>query len=534
MRACFQWLAVAPLLVLAGCSSVPGPTSRPDAGIPLPGEDAVLAEALAHYSQALISDSTLGESQTALAHYRKAAESDRANLPLNLKVAYDYLARKDSTNAVSVLQQTARFHPRSVEVQLLLGSAYQAMGKDGARAAVKAFRRAISVAPDRPEGYVRLASLYVMRLQPGKALKVVDEGMAVLKDPSPLLEFCATVGRIYLAGKDVAGAARLLEKVCQSGAGPEESCELLGKCHVLLGRHREAAAVFEALLKRYPGNSHYALMLGEVQEQQHETARAMESYRQALKGLPPDPLAVLRLANLEMTQEEGKGIQTLEQGVKAFPDDFRLHVFLALSYISAMRPGDAVREFERASGLLDRDPATAKMIQPLFYFWFGQACDQAGRMEEAERYISRYLEANPQSGEALNYLAYLWAEEGRNLDEALSYVTLALKQEPGNGAYLDTLGWIYFKKGDYAAAVDPITRALKLEGESATILDHLGDTWWALHEPRKAVSFWLRSLRQDPSGKGVREKLIRAGMDPAGLPDAQQDAGTRPSSHRPR
>lgn len=534
MRACFQWLAVAPLLVLAGCKTVPTPTPNPDAGIPRSREDAVLAEAMAHYSQALISDSTLGEYQSALAHYRRAAELDRANLPLNLKVALDYLARKDSTNAIEVLRQTARFHPQSVEVQLLLGSAYQAMGSGATPAAIKAFRRAIRLAPERPDGYVRLASLYVIRLRPAKALSVVDEGMAALKDPGPLLELCAAVGRIYLAGKDVAGATRMLEKVFQYGAGYEDSCELLGKCYSLLGRTRKAAEVFEALLKRCPGNSHYALMLGEVYEQQHDTARALEVYRQAMKGAPPDSLAVLRLANLEMMLEPAKGIQTLEQGVKTFPDDFRLHVFLALSYMSAMRSEDAVRQFDCVAGLLERDPAASKMIQPLFYFWFGQACERAGRLEEAERHIRKYLEANPQSGEALNYLAYMWAEQGRNLDEALSYVTQALKQEPDNGAYLDTLGWIRYKKGDYAAALAPITQALKLEGESATILDHLGDTWLALKEPRKAVSCWLRSLRQEPDNKLIRGKLIRSGMDPAGLPGAQEAVGTRSSGHSPR
>lgn len=534
MRACFQWLAVAPLLVLAGCSTVPAPTPKPDAGFSLPGEDAVLAEALANYSQALISDNTLGEFQSALAHYRRAAELDRSNLSLNLKVALDYLARKDWTNAVGVLKQTSRFHPRSVEVQLILGSAFQAMGNGSTPDAIQAFRRAIRLAPDRPDAYVRLASLYVIRLHPAKVLKVVDEGMAALKDPSPLLEFCAAVGRIYLAGKDTAGAARMLEKVFQHGAGHEDSCELLGQCYSLLGRPRDAAEVFQALLKRNPGNSRYALMLGEVYEQQQDTTRAMDVYRQALGGTPPDSLAVLRLANLEMMLEPARGLHTLEQGVKSFPDDMRLHVFLALSYMSATRAEDAVRQFEWIAGYLGRDPDAAKMIQPLFYFWFGQACERAGRVEEAERHIGRYLEANPQSGEALNYLAYMWAEQGRNLDQALSYVTLALKQEPDNGAYLDTLGWIYFKRGEYAAAVAPITRALKLEGESATILDHLGDTWFALKESRRAVSFWRRSLREDPANKAVREKLIRAGMDPAGFPSIPKNGRTGPASQGSR
>ncbi|MEI8352643.1 MAG: tetratricopeptide repeat protein, partial [bacterium] len=109
--------------------------------------------------------------------------------------------------------------------------------------------------------------------------------------------------------------------------------------------------------------------------------------------------------------------------------------------------------------------------------------------------------------------------------QALRHVTLALKQEPDNGAYLDTLGWIYFKKGDYAAAINPLARALKREGDSPTILDHLGDAWAAQKDQRKAVSFWRRSLKQDPANKAVREKLVQSGVDPGVLPFLKKTPG---------
>jgi len=523
MRACIQWLALAPLLVLAGCSTSPLPAS--DAGVPLSGADAALAEAMAHYSQGLISDNTLGESRSALSHYREAAALDRGNLSLNLKVALDYLARKDYTNAVAVLEQTARFNSRSVEIQLLLGSTYQALGNGSTREAVRAFRRALRLDPERPDAYVRLASLYVIRLEPRKALAVVDEGFAALKDPNPLLDLCAAVGRIYLAGKDTAGAVRMFEKVFTGGAGHEDTCELLGQCYVLLGRNNEALSVFQTLLTRHPGNGRYAQLLGEVYERQEDLPHAMEAYRRSLAGMHPDALVVLRLANLEMMGEPEKGLDTLEQAVTTFPDDLRIHIFLAISYMRLDRAEEAVRQFDWVAGVLNRDATAAKMIQPLFYFWFGQACDRAGRAEEAERYIGQYLALTPQSGEALNYLAYMWAEQGRNLDQALRHVTLALKQEPDNGAYLDTLGWIYFKKGDYAAAINPLARALKREGDSPTILDHLGDAWAAQKDQRKAVSFWRRSLKLDPANKAVREKLVRAGVDPGVLPFLKKTPG---------
>ena len=85
----------------------------------------------------------------------------------------------------------------------------------------------------------------------------------------------------------------------------------------------------------------------------------------------------------------------------------------------------------------------------------------------------RYLAANPESAEALNYLAYMWAERGVNLDKAGIYITKALVHEPDNGAYLDTLGWVQYKQGDYLNAVKTLKQALRKLGDDPAIVDHL-------------------------------------------------------------
>jgi len=518
MRATIQWLALAPLLVTISCRTAPQSPSSADSGVALSGTDVRFGDALAHYSQALISENTLGDYQAGILHIRAAAASDPANLPLALKVAVDDIARKDYTGAVAVLRQAARFHPASADVHLLLGTVSQAQGHSDE--AARAFRSAIQNDPDRPDGYVRLATLHVIRLNPKKALNVVDAGLSRMKDPAALLDFCQSVGRIYLAGKDVSGAIRFLEPVFAYGAGHEEACEMLGQCYLASGRHREAARVYQVLLKRKPDSSQYALLLGEAYEQGKDYVHAQESYRLAGRGVPPDAMASLRLANLEMMVNPGKGLATLEEAVKSFPDDLRIHVFLALSYMRLDRYEEAVRQFDWIAGEINRNAFVAKTVQPLFYFWYGQACDRAGHAEDSERHIEHYLAVNPNSGEALNYLAYMWAEQSRNLDRALDYVVRALKIEPDNGAYLDTQGWIYFKKGEYHRALELLSRALKKEDDSPAIMEHVGDVWYALNKRDKAVAYWLKSLRVDPLNKGLRDKLTRENVAADRLPPA--------------
>ena len=62
---------------------------------------------------------------------------------------------------------------------------------------------------------------------------------------------------------------------------------------------------------------------------------------------------------------------------------------------------------------------------------------------------------------ALNYLGYLLAVRGEQLDEAIQLVQRALKEEPDNGAYLDSLGWAYFRRGNLDEAEKYLVAAVK-------------------------------------------------------------------------
>jgi tetratricopeptide (TPR) repeat protein len=521
MRAIIQWLVVAPLLlVFWGCQSIRSLPSPVPSGSALTGADPALAEALAHYSQALISEATLGEAQSGASHFRQAAACDPSYLPLNLKVAMDDIARKDYTGAVVVLNQTETCHPDSVEVQLLSGTVFQAQGKT--REAFHAFRAAIRLAPDRPEGYVRLATLQIVSLATRDALSVIDSGLARVKDKTSLLEFCETVGRIYLAGQDARSASLFFERIRPNHPARDDVREVLGRCYIRLGRNRDAMAEYEALLKNHPDSSPVLMVLGGLCEEAGDTNRARGFFQRATTGIPQEPQAFIRLAGLSFETDDKAASTILDEAISRFPDDVRVRVVRALLSMRKERYEEATSHFERAARVIERDEAAARMVQPFFYLWYGGACERAGRLDEAERLIRKYLALNPDSAEGLNTLAFLWAETGRNLDQAMDSITRALKQEPDNGAYLDTRGWIHYQKGNYPLALETLTLALKKEGDDPTILEHIGDTWLALKRQDKALRMWWKSLRLKPGNKELRDKMIREGVSAAALPPVKE------------
>jgi tetratricopeptide (TPR) repeat protein len=101
------------------------------------------------------------------------------------------------------------------------------------------------------------------------------------------------------------------------------------------------------------------------------------------------------------------------------------------------------------------------------------AYEETGAGALAEGELRQTIRLDPGFAEAYNYLGYMFAEEGRNLDEAVELLNKAVSLEPDNGAYIDSLGWAYYKKGMYKEAFELLEKALRLEPNEPEIAEHL-------------------------------------------------------------
>lgn len=492
MRAWWKWLAVGPILVLTGCATLPVRPAPGDAPLALTAVEAGRAEALARYALALISEATLGGYQQALEHLRAASAADPGNLPLALKVAAGHLSRKEYDAAVTVLRRVIVHHPGSQEARLVLGIAYQLRQEN--RLAEREFRSVIRLAPDKPDAYIRLASLLVAEDRHSRALSVIGQGFSRVDPPGPLVDFCDNMGRLYLLGGQPQWAIHFFERVLRYAPGNAAVRELLARSQAAAGKSDAAISGLLDLARNQPGNAQIALLLGELYEDKGDMEKAAEHFTQAIQSNPEDMIAVLRLTHVRLRTQPELAVKIMEDAVQRQPDDLTARAYLGLLYSRAGRYPEAVEQYERVEAVAQAGGKGQK-LQPQFYFWYGSACERAGRAEEAERLLARCLEMEPDSPEALNYLAYMWAEKGVNLDQALKYVTRALELIPGEAAFLDTLGWIHYRKGRYAEALKYLRMAVRAMPEDPVIHTHLGDAWQALGEPRKAMRARAESLR---------------------------------------
>jgi tetratricopeptide (TPR) repeat protein len=143
-------------------------------------------------------------------------------------------------------------------------------------------------------------------------------------------------------------------------------------------------------------------------------------------------------------------------------------------------------------------------------FWLGAAYERTSRHEEAEEAFQVLLGIDEDFAPALNYLGYMWADLGRNLEDALGLVERAVAIEPDNGAYVDSLGWALFHLGRYDRSRELLERAARLIPGDAVISEHLGDLYLAVGRPAEARLHYERALSLDGENAGaVSDKLDR-------------------------
>jgi tetratricopeptide (TPR) repeat protein len=147
---------------------------------------------------------------------------------------------------------------------------------------------------------------------------------------------------------------------------------------------------------------------------------------------------------------------------------------------------------------------------PNVLFFLGVVLDRAGNKEGMISQLKKVIELKPDHVQALNYLAYTYAELDRDLPQALKWSTEALRLSPNDGYVLDTMGWILFKQGQYSEAVRYLERAFDLKPREPVIAEHLGDAYSKMQmfeRARKAYEHALSMTEDQAQVRTVQTKL---------------------------
>jgi tetratricopeptide (TPR) repeat protein len=166
----------------------------------------------------------------------------------------------------------------------------------------------------------------------------------------------------------------------------------------------------------------------------------------------------------------------LNRSLELDPNYLPAYSALASLYVNSKQEDRAIAEYRK---IIEHRPDNATA-----YVLIGILEDQRKNYDAAAENYRKALEKDPNSVIAANNLAWLYATTGMgNLDEAVRLAQGVVQKSPNMSGFVDTLGWVYYKKGLYAAAVEQLSNAVRLNDKesrtqnvapSATYHYHLG------------------------------------------------------------
>jgi len=346
---------------------------------------------------------------------------------------------------------------------------------------------------------------------------------------------------------------------------------LIAQSLVNLGKLPEA----QAELDRIPPekrNAEVQFALGRIALGTGNTERARAFFVEANEGLPNQPEVLENLVDLDsrevLAAEQAKdaarlarakerratSIELVRVAVAAKPDDPKLRQLEGVVAVVEERMPDAEKAFQMAIELDPTDRtgydrlarfynATGKMPEaiatyekgvaalpedPQFHHTLGMLYELHGEPDRAVPHYEEAIRLSPSLAEAKNNLAYIYADQGKNLDRALDLAQDAKTLLPNNPSVSDTLGWVLYKRGVPAAAISYLKEAEAAtaagDGSRGVVRHHLALAYEANGDTDEAIAALDRAIA---AVNEHNDAIVEQGGKPAPEPEWVSDARTR-------
>jgi len=192
-----------------------------------------------------------------------------------------------------------------------------------------------------------------------------------------------------------------------------------------------------------------------------------------------------------------KAEPVLRQAIQTDPGELRVYAMLAQILASQKRLPEATSEFET---LAQRAPKAVGV-----HTFIGILLQVQNRTAEARARYEKVLEIDPRAAVAANNLAWIYAEEGQQLDTALQLAQTAKAQLPNEPTVSDTLGWVFYKKGLSDLAIPVLEPLTKQDPKNAMYQYHLGLAYARAEEKGPARQALERALALNLSANEATE-----------------------------
>ena len=405
--------------------------------------------------------------QAAATAYGRALERDPENPAYRRGLAQNLLFSHNYDQALQEYQTAVRANPRDADAHMRISQIQRAQGKF--ELARQSLTQAAEIAPDNLEIQFNLVLLDEIEGKWNDAIGRIRQVLAASAKPGPN----------YYTSQEKSNRAIFLEK--------------LGSLYLDANDYAAAEDTFEQM-QELGGDSgvRAQVRLIETYQQNKDFEKAMTASAAALAENPQNrEVATARASLLASMGDAAGAAQVLQPLLTGGPGDRELWLALSQIHLRVKQFDEAREATAKAEALSESEDERAYI-----FFLYGSIWERQKEFDRAEEQFRKALELNPDSAMTLNYLGYMFADQGIRLEEAVELIERALQMEPNNGAYLDSLGWAYYKQSRFDLAKEFLQKAIDRIPTDPTIRAHLGDAYYKTGQTSQAIEEWKKALEE--------------------------------------
>jgi tetratricopeptide (TPR) repeat protein len=390
--------------------------------------------------------------------FRHCLELDSTSSAAMFEISSYYMQLNQPENAVSLLKKAVAYSPDNQEYRSTLATLLFNMNMFGE--AAEEYEWLIRVFPDRPELNYYLAESYTRMGEIGKAI-----------DTYQMLE---------------------------NGMGMHEAISMEKfQLYMTIEQPDSAFNELNKLAAKFPMESRYPVMIGDLYLQRDDTTQALKYFNQAHSIDPQSPYYPVSMANYyEKTGQRDAAKQQIQDALINERLDVNTKTNILARYIMQLQRSK--QDIDGANTLfgtlLEQHPDESKLKLA-----YGEFLATQSKFDEARFQYQLVTESEPENINAWQQLLFL-SLRAQDMDEVIRICNKCQEIFPDATEFWLYLGIAHYQKKDYLQAIETYKKGISFipkekPGLVSEFYGQIGDTYFRIKEMDKAFEAYEEALK---------------------------------------
>ncbi|MFM8341914.1 MAG: tetratricopeptide repeat protein, partial [Methylomonas sp.] len=302
-------------------------------------------------------------------------------------------------------------------------------------------------------------------------------------------------------------AVKLCQNVLDEKPDDAESLFSIALIYAQQNQLDRAENYLEKLLNNPEWDDQASFYLGKLEQQKRRPEKALVWFDKVVDGRMAFDADMAGLAIVMNLKRQEEVEQRLLKMLNKYPEQ-RLRILTTKAEFLNQQ-GNYQQAFDTLSEALKESPDNRDVL-----YARALIAERMDKLELLEADLLSILRKNPDDVGALNAIGYTLTDKTARYDEAEKYLKRALELQPNESVVIDSYGWLLYKKGQAEQALIYLQKAYERQAENE-IAAHLIEVLWSVGSKKEAKELFDSAYKKSPDDEyllKVKKQVLQSGQ----------------------